>query len=71
MPDFKKMTIELFLVGVMWRFEEQFDFPTSPRDRGFVCLMQMLVNDGMSLQSAQSMIARSIRNCAGSARGAW
>ena len=46
------MTIEMFLVGVMWRLWKQCDFPTSPRDRGFVCPMQMLVNDGMSLQSA-------------------
>ena len=25
MPEFKKMTIELFLVGVMWRFGEKFN----------------------------------------------
>lgn len=57
MPEFKKMTIELFLVGVMWRFGEQFNLLTNPRDRGFICLMQMLVNDGMSLPDAKRRIA--------------
>jgi hypothetical protein len=57
MPDFKKMKIEHYLVGVMWRFGEQFDLPTSPRDRGFVCLMQILVNEGMSLRVAKRRIA--------------
>src|SRR3990170_4564537 len=39
-PHFHKMITELFLVGIMWRFGEQFDLPTNARDRAFVSLMQ-------------------------------
>jgi hypothetical protein len=56
-PIFKEMAIHLYLAGVMWRFGEQFDFPTAARDRGFVCLMSMLVSDGMNAKQAQKRIA--------------
>lgn len=55
-PHFQKLITEIFLVGVMWRFGEQFDLPTNARDRAFVCLMQMLVTDGMSLNAAKQRI---------------
>jgi hypothetical protein len=58
MPNFKEMTTQLYLVGVMWRFGEQFKLPTAARDRGFICLISMLVGDGMSLKKAQRRIAR-------------
>ena len=57
MPSFKEMTTQLYLAGAMWRFGEQFDLPTAARDRGFVCLMAMLVSDGMNAKQAQSRIA--------------
>lgn len=57
MPSFTEMTTQLYLVGSMWRFGEQFDLPTTARDRGFICLMSMLVSDGMSAKEAQSRIA--------------
>jgi hypothetical protein len=57
MPSFKEMTTQLYLVGVMWRFGEQFELPTSARDRGFICLMSMLVSEGMNAKEAQSRIA--------------
>jgi hypothetical protein len=57
MPSFKEMTTQLYLAGVMWRFGEQFDLPTSPRDRAFICLLSMLVADGMSFKKAQGRIA--------------
>ncbi len=58
MPSFKELTIQLYLAGVMWRFGEQFDLPTGARDRGFVCLMSMLVRDGLSAKEAQLRIAK-------------
>lgn len=55
-PEFKKMATELYLVGVMWRFGEQFDLPTTPRDRAFICLMHMLMSDGVSWRKAKRRI---------------
>lgn len=55
-PEFLKMVTELYLVGVMWRFGEQFDLPTQPRDRAFLCLMYMLVADGASEGAAKKRI---------------
>lgn len=57
MPSFKEMTIQLYLVGIMWRFGEQFDLPVGARERGFICLMSMLVAEGMSLDKAQNRVA--------------
>ena len=57
MPNFIEMTTQLYLAGVMWRFGEQFELPTAARDRGFICLMSMLVSDGMSAKKAQHQIA--------------
>lgn len=56
MPSFKKITTQLYLAGVMWRYGEQFDLPTDPRDRAFICLLSMLVADGMSLKKARDQI---------------
>lgn len=55
-PGFRKMVTELYLVGVMWRFGEQFDLPTQPRDRAFLCLMHMLIADGASWRTAKRRI---------------
>lgn len=55
-PAFRKMVTELYLVGVMWRFGEQFDLPTQPRDRAFLCLMHMLIADGASWRAAKKRI---------------
>ena len=57
MPVAKEMTIQLYLAGVMWRFGEQFEMPTSARDRGFICLMSILISDGMSEKDAQARVA--------------
>jgi len=56
-PEFKELTIHLFLVGVMWRFGEQFDLPTNARDRAFAALSYMLASDGMSMKAAQRKVA--------------
>ena len=58
MPSFKELTIQLYLAGVMWRFGEQFDLPTGARDRGFICLMSILVRDGLSAKDAQLRVAK-------------
>lgn len=55
-PEFRKMVTELYLVGVMWRFGKQFDLPTQPRDRAFLCLMHMLIADGASWRVAKKRI---------------
>ena len=57
MPSLKEMATQLYLAGVMWRFGEDVDLPTKPRDRGFICLLAMLVADGMSYQKAQERVA--------------
>jgi hypothetical protein len=56
-PSFKEMATQLYLAGVMWRFGEQFDLPTNARDRSFICLMSMLIGDGLSSKKAQRRIA--------------
>ena len=56
-PSFRKMGTELYLVGIMWRFGEQFDLPTQPRDRAFLCLMHMLIADGASWRAAKKRIS--------------
>ena len=50
------MVTELYLVGVMWSFGEQFDLPTQARDRAFICLMHMLIADGASWRVAKRRI---------------
>lgn len=54
--NFKEMTIQYFLVGVMWRFGEQFDLPVDARDRAFACLTQILVSDGMNFKAAKRRV---------------
>ena len=46
-PDFRRMTIQLYLLGVMWRCGEGLDLPIDPREHAFVALQSMLISDGM------------------------
>jgi hypothetical protein len=57
MPSFREMATNLYLAGVMWRYGEQFDLPTPPRDRGFICLISLLVADGMAPDKAKKHVA--------------
>ena len=57
MPSFQEMTINLYLAGVMWRYGEQFELPTSARDRGFICLISLLIADGMPPAKARKHVA--------------
>lgn len=55
-PQFRQMTIQLYLVGVMWRRGESLGL-SNPRDHAFAALQSMLISDGMSKKQAQQRIA--------------
>ena len=55
-PQFRQMTIQLYMVGVMWRRGESLGLSTTARDHAFAALQSMLINDGMSKKQAQRRI---------------
>lgn len=54
-PQFRQMTIQLYLVGVMWRHGEALGL-SNARDHAFAALQSMLISDGMSKKQAQQRI---------------
>lgn len=46
-PEFKDMTIQLYLFGVMWRFAENLGNTNDARELAFTALGTMLMQDGM------------------------
>jgi hypothetical protein len=56
-PQFRQMTIQLYLAGVMWRHSESLGLSTNARDHAFTALQSMLISDGMSNKKAQQRIA--------------
>ena len=56
-PQFRQMTIQLYVVGVMWRQGESLDLPTNARDHAFMALESMLISDGMKKKEAQKRVA--------------
>lgn len=56
-PQFRQMTIQLYLAGIMWRCSEGLSLSTSARDHGFAALQAMLISDGMTKKQAQQRIA--------------
>ncbi|HEV7929068.1 MAG TPA: hypothetical protein VGP12_02930, partial [Nitrosospira sp.] len=56
-PPFRQMTIQLYLVGVMWRCSENLHLPIDPRDHAFQALESMLISDGLPKKEAQKRIA--------------
>jgi hypothetical protein len=56
-PPFRQMTIQLYLVGVMWRCGESLKLPIDARDHAFQALESMLISDGMSKKEAQKRTA--------------
>ncbi|SEL04648.1 hypothetical protein [Nitrosovibrio tenuis] len=54
-PQFRQMTIQLYLLGVMWRYGESLSL-SNARDHAFVALQSMLISDGMSKKLAQQRI---------------
>jgi hypothetical protein len=55
-PQFRQLTIQLYLLGVMWRCSENQALSTNPRDHAFTILQSMLISDGMSSKLAQQRI---------------
>jgi hypothetical protein len=56
-PPFRQLTIQLYLVGVMWKCGKGLNLPIDARDHAFQALESMLVGDGMSIKEAQKRIA--------------
>jgi hypothetical protein len=56
-PQFRQMTIQLYLVGVMWRQGESLGVSANARDHAFMALESMLISDGMKKKEAQKRIA--------------
>lgn len=55
-PQFRQMTIQLYLLGVMWRHGESLGLSPNARDHAFVALQSMLISDGLSTKQAQQRI---------------
>lgn len=55
-PQFRQMTIQLYLAGVMWRRSESLGLSTNARDHAFTAFQAMLISDGMSKKQAQQRI---------------
>jgi hypothetical protein len=55
-PLFRQMTIQLYLVGVMWRCGENLGLSSNARDHAFTALRSMLIEDGMKAKEAQKRI---------------
>lgn len=55
-PQFRQMTIQLYLTGVMWRCGESLGLSPNARDHAFAALQAMLISDGLSKKQAQQRI---------------
>lgn len=55
-PLFRQMTIQLYLVGVMWRYSERLGVVGDTRDHAFEAMESMLIVDGMKKKEAQQRI---------------
>ncbi|TSA52574.1 MAG: hypothetical protein D4R40_02145 [Nitrosomonadaceae bacterium] len=56
-PQFRQMTIQLYLVGAMWRHGEELGLTMDARDHAFVALHSILIGDGMKKKGADQRIA--------------
>lgn len=56
-PEFRQMTIQLYMLGVMWRCGENLGLSEDPREHAFAALQSMLISDGMKEKQAQQRIA--------------
>ncbi len=56
-PQFRQMTIQLYLVGVMWRHGEELGLTIDARDHAFAALHSILIGDGMKKKDADQRIA--------------
>ncbi|MDV6343231.1 hypothetical protein [Nitrosomonas sp. Is37] len=55
-PQFKEMTIQLYLVGVMWQFYEMHDSAEIAREKAFSTLCSMMIKDGIKPKRAQKQV---------------
>jgi hypothetical protein len=55
-PEFRDLTIQHYLIGVMWRFAEGLENVEDPRKTAFVAIETMLTRDGMSPKKVISRI---------------
>ncbi|WP_394808468.1 hypothetical protein [Nitrosomonas sp.] len=55
-PEFKDMTIQLYLLGVMWKFSENLGNVNEARELAFVALRAMLIQDGLHKKKAPKRI---------------
>tara|TARA_R110002073_G_scaffold223012_2_gene383199 strand:- start:782 stop:1438 length:657 start_codon:yes stop_codon:yes gene_type:complete len=55
-PEFKDMTTQLYLFGVVWRFAESLKVGGNARDTAFSALEEMLIRDGMRRNSARKRV---------------
>ncbi|SDY77079.1 hypothetical protein SAMN05421754_102119 [Nitrosomonas sp. Nm58] len=55
-PQFKEMTIQLYLVGVMWRFYEEHNSSEMAREKAFSTLCSMMVKDGIKSKRAKKQV---------------
>ena len=55
-PEFKDMTIQLYLFGVMWKFAESLGNVNDARELAFAALRTMLVQDGLQKQKVAKRI---------------
>ncbi len=56
-PQFRDMTIQLYLVGVMWKFYAQHEDKESALEKAFAALTAMMVKDGVKLKIAEKRTA--------------
>ncbi len=55
-PEFKDMTIQLYLLGVMWRFVERLGNADDARELAFAALGTLLIQDGLHKQKIAKRI---------------
>lgn len=55
-PEFNDMTIQLYLLGVMWKFAESLGNESDARALAFAALGTMLIQDGMQKQKIPKRI---------------
>lgn len=55
-PEFNEMTIQLYLLGVMWKFAESLGNTVDARELAFTALKTMIIQDRMPKQKAAKRI---------------
>ncbi|MDO8334164.1 MAG: hypothetical protein Q7T35_05795 [Nitrosomonas sp.] len=55
-PEFRDMTIQLYLLGVMWKFAENLGNTNDARELAFTAMKTMLIQDRMPKQKAEKRI---------------